>query len=340
MASSPPNCPNCLVVGLLFDKLHIAFCMLDDYISWNMIQACNSNLEVVFVDIELVQERCYVLTETLYGRMSFIMIYDLQSHQFSPPEATILFKFEPEMQFSSEVRITTRIDATHFYFKNYLFHYLASNQSNRDLYLIFVVADIVVDFQNCDDWSILEKLSKPPVEREFIIYKIVIGNNHARLVKVQDLNGGVLFLSNKANKMVPSSALISGPKSLVKENNIVSVRDYRCMDHPYLGTQIAIFSMDSNKTMYVPLLEWGRRGIPASSPLLDFNAPLSSYHLPFPFPPSSKSTRPLVSPQVIVATVASTTFASLIRTSSLPLLHHHHSMSSPYIGCCSLHLHL
>ncbi|XP_045798003.1 putative F-box protein At4g22660 [Trifolium pratense] len=233
-ASSGPDSPDCLVAALFTGQHNIAFCRPHDE-SWNIIYVENNNPNAVFADIELLYGKCYVLTETLnYRNITSILVYDLQESysSSSPPKAKVLIsQLHQQVEYNSP-------NIRDLIFQNHqLFFYLASDSISGILYLIL----IIVDYNNVH-----------PIEREFIVYKVDNFNNVPMLVRVMDLNGGILFLSHRDSKIVPSSTL-TGHEDLIRGNNIYYAHVYPYTENCPLMPRIVKFCMTSGRINHIPL---------------------------------------------------------------------------------------
>ncbi|XP_004498021.2 uncharacterized protein [Cicer arietinum] len=231
-ASSRPDSPDCIVAALFTGRHNIAFCRPQDE-SWKIIYVENNDENAVFADIELLHGKCYVLTESLkYGNIISILVYDLQGYGSTLPKAKILI---------SQLRQQVEYDYPNFMdliFQNHkFFYYLASDPICGNIYLIFMI----VDYNNVH-----------PIEKEFIVYKVDNISNIPMLVRVIDLNGGILFLSHRDSKIIPSSTL-TGPEDLIKGNNIYFAHAYPCKENPPPIPRIVKFCMTSRRINHIPL---------------------------------------------------------------------------------------
>jgi hypothetical protein len=234
LKASSPDSPDCLVAALFAGQHNIAFCRPHDE-SWNIIYVENNHENAVFADIELLHGKCYVLTETLnYRNIISILVYDLQESysNSSPPKAKILIsQLQQQVEYISP-------NIRDLIFQNHqLFFYLASDSISGILYLILMI----VDYNNVH-----------PIEKEFVVYKVDNVNNVPKLVRVIDLNGGILFLSNRDSKIVPSS-ILTGHEDLIKGNNIYFAHVYPNTENYPPMPRIVKFCMSSGRINHIPL---------------------------------------------------------------------------------------
>jgi hypothetical protein len=73
-----------------------------------------------------------------------------------------------------------------------------------------------------------------------------------KLVRVIDLNGGILFLSNRDSKIVPSS-ILTGHEDLIRGNNIYFAHVYPKTENYPPMPRIVKFCMTSGRISHIPL---------------------------------------------------------------------------------------
>ncbi|KAJ1431517.1 hypothetical protein SESBI_07048 [Sesbania bispinosa] len=97
---------------------------------------------------------------------------------------------------------------------------------------------------------ILRRLSRA----DFYRFGEVDLGNQPQLVEVQSLRDGILFLSHKGSKIVPSSS-ITGPEDLSKGNTIYFVQAYPYKENPPPGNKIVKFCMTDMEISHIHIPE-------------------------------------------------------------------------------------
>ncbi|KAI4328367.1 hypothetical protein L6164_020725 [Bauhinia variegata] len=131
VASSSPNCQDCIIVGLVGTRCHLAVCKLVNK-CWTLIEAEET---VVFLDIEIIGKMLYVLVDDEGGEST--ISYDLEDA--NSPKLNMLASLEqPEQRLGITIG---RDQGRTEYVTDRDFTYLARDNDSRELLMIRMLVD-------------------------------------------------------------------------------------------------------------------------------------------------------------------------------------------------------
>ncbi|KAJ7980686.1 F-box protein [Quillaja saponaria] len=184
VASSPPDCPDCIVAGVPIHGLHLGFCRIHDE-AWSFIKTWKviSAIE----DIELHDQRLYAIT--MEYTLTSILVIDLSNPSAPRTEKLSVHHSGPDR--STEISFKTR--------------HIVKDSTSGGLFLIYRILESTCQYNQ-------------PREIGFRVFKLDM-HVGPQWVEVDSLRDHLLFLSNKGSRLIPSN-ILNGPEEMIRENCI------------------------------------------------------------------------------------------------------------------------